>query len=60
MVILKVTKDQGFTLSLENRFLEKPQTPPRPPPPHPPKPFIGNNDENFQLQKNASATDMEL
>ena len=25
MIILKVTKKQGFTLSLENTFLEKPQ-----------------------------------
>ena len=25
MMILKVTKKQGFTLSLENTFLEKPQ-----------------------------------
>ena len=25
MIILKVTKSQGFTLSLENTFLEKPQ-----------------------------------
>ena len=24
MIILKVTKNQGFTLSLENKFLEKP------------------------------------
>ena len=24
-IILKVTKQQGFTLSLENKFLEKPQ-----------------------------------
>ena len=30
MLILKVTKDQGFTLSLENTFFEKPQTPPPP------------------------------
>ena len=25
MIILKVTKKEGFTLSLENTFLEKPQ-----------------------------------
>ena len=25
MIILKVTKKQGFTLSLEDTFLEKPQ-----------------------------------
>ena len=25
MIILKVTKEQGFTLSVENTFLEKPQ-----------------------------------
>ena len=25
MIIFKVTKNQGFTLSLENTFLEKPQ-----------------------------------
>ena len=25
MIMLKVTKKQGFTLSLENMFLEKPQ-----------------------------------
>ena len=25
MIILKVTKNQGFTLSLEDTFLEKPQ-----------------------------------
>ena len=25
MIVLKVTKNQGFTLSLENTFLEKPQ-----------------------------------
>ena len=33
MIILKVTKKQGFTLSLESAFLEKPQSnwPPKPP-----------------------------
>ena len=39
MIILKVTKNQGFTLFLEDTFFEKPQgvgvklTPPPPPPP---------------------------
>ena len=41
MLILKVTKNQGFTLSLEDTFLEKPRrrikiklTPPIPHPAH--------------------------
>ena len=25
MIILKVTRNQGFTISLENKFFEKPQ-----------------------------------
>ena len=28
MKILKITKNQGFTLSLEHTFFEKPQVPP--------------------------------
>ena len=38
MIILKVTKNQGFTLSLEDVFLEKLQgvdDSPHPPPPQP-------------------------
>ena len=39
MVILKVTKKkQGFTLFLEDIFLEKPQWESTPPPPPPPPP----------------------
>ena len=41
MITLKVTKNQGFTLSLEDAFLEKPKggiklipPPPAPPPSH--------------------------
>ena len=37
MIILKVTKNQGFTLSLEDTFFENPiDPPPLPPPSHPP------------------------
>ena len=41
MILLKVTKNQGFTLSLEYTFFEKPpggQTDPPPPPLPPPPP----------------------
>lgn len=45
IIIVKVTKDQGFTLSLEGIFLEKPMgsnlPPDHPPPPFPPKSFKG-------------------
>ena len=35
MITLKVTKNQGFTLSLENKFLEKQQRGVKLPPPPP-------------------------
>ena len=38
MIILKVTKSQGFTLSLEDAFFEKPPGGRIPPPPSP-QPF---------------------
>ena len=40
-IILKVTKNQGFTLSLEDTFFEKPQGGCQidPPTPHPPSPL---------------------
>ena len=39
MIILKVTKKQGFTVSLENKFLEKTQGRIKLPPP--PLAFLG-------------------
>ena len=50
MLILNVTKNQGFTLSLEDTFLEKPWRGQIDPPP-PPSRFRVNLCDNKQLDK---------
>ena len=55
-IILKVTKHQGFSLSLEDTLFEKPQggskidTPP-PPHPHPPPAILGLNLDVIQVSE---------
>ena len=52
MIILKVTKKQGFTLYLEDTFFEKPQGGQiDPPPPTPPSRFRVNHVMYFGLKK---------
>ena len=52
MKMLKVTKKQGFTLCLENTFLEKPHGRGQIDPPSPPKPFKGKltNNTGFPIR----------